>query len=151
MIDKKKLFIFSFFAFLIFIFGFVVGFLVTIVEPKYMERLSPSDVLNYTDIELYDNMACIMMANLTMATIVDTNSMDPTLDKEATILRYKPKNISYIHIGDIISFDFDNEIIIHRVIEIKENKLLTKGDNNKWNDGWIDFKEVKGKLLAIIY
>lgn len=141
----------GFLILIIFCIGFISGFLFTVIEPKYKERISPSDILNYTDIEIYEDMACIMMSNLTIVTIAPTNSMDPTLDKEAVILRYKPNNISEIYVGDIVSFQFYDDIIIHRVIGIKDNKLLTKGDNNKWNDGWIEFEKVKGKLVAIIY
>ena len=137
--------------FLMFIAGFLSGFLFTSLEPTYTERSSPSDVLNSTDVVIFNNMACIVMGNLTKAILSGTNSMDPVLDEEAVVLRYKPKNISEINIGDIISFKYHNDTLIHRVIDIKDNKILTKGDNNKWNDGWIEFDKVVGKMVAVIY
>jgi len=41
------------------------------------------------------------------------------------------ENLSIINVGDIVSFEQDNNLIIHRVVEITSEGLITKGDNNR--------------------
>lgn len=148
--DIKKVMLFSLFFVIVLVVGFISGFLAAIIDPRNTERLSPTDISNYTDLLINDNMACLLMKNLTMSTIAPTNSMDPVLDKEAIILRYKPNNISDIHPGDIVSYRLDKEVIIHRVIKINGDVITMKGDNNKFSEK-IKFEDIVGKMVAIIY
>jgi signal peptidase I len=52
-----------------------------------------------------------------------------------------------IQIGDIVVYKNKNGFTIHRVIEMKENVLTTKGDANNISDSPIEFKEIIGKTL----
>lgn len=69
---------------------------------------------------------------------VPTASMEPTIKTGDYVIFYK---ISYdeVEVGDIIVYkskasDTNGMFIIHRVIEIKEGYLVTKGDNNALAD-----------------
>lgn len=53
--------------------------------------------------------------------------------------------------GDIISFKQDENIITHRIIEISDNKIITKGDSNNAQDEPINKDKVIGKVINIIH
>ncbi len=70
----------------------------------------------------------------------------------------KYKNINKLKQGDIILFK-KNDFILHRIIKIKNNKIITKGDNNVNNDFYeinennyfgVLFKIQKNKFNLII-
>ena len=63
---------------------------------------------------------------------IKTGSMNPTLPIGAIILSKTPKDSNSLEVGDIITFEKNNSIITHRIIEvIKDNGISyrTKGDN----------------------
>ena len=55
-----------------------------------------------------------------------------------------------IRVGDIVIFESSKGIdVIHRVIEIKDDRYMTKGDNNQWSD-WNEIvtqENIKGKMI----
>lgn len=80
--------------------------------------------------------------------IVKSNSMYPILSKGDIILIKKSNNYKK---GDIITYEDENFLITHRVIEIKDNYFCTKGDNNNSEDNdLISLENVKGKVILII-
>ena len=94
--------------------------------------------------EIKDFLMCISL-------ILYRGSMQPVLNKNDVIF-VKKCNIEEIEVEDIISFIKDDEIITHRVIEIKEEnktiKYRTKGDNNEIRDNFlVEYSEIYGKML----
>ncbi len=120
------------------------------------ERISPADHLKEDQIQVYDNYAVISAPHLFWSKFTDTNSMDPTLDKEANAFEVKPQSSEEIHVGDIISYSLDRTLIIHRVIRIGEDKegwyAIVKGDNNSSSDlEPVRFSQVNGVVVGILY
>ena len=72
--------------------------------------------------------------------IVTTDSMKPTINAgELVVISEKSK----YELGDIVTYkDIDNFYITHRIIEIKDNQITTKGDGNNINQ-----KMIKGKVI----
>jgi len=60
------------------------------------------------------------------------DSMWPLISKEDTI-HIKYKKFDNLNIGDIILFE-SSEFVLHRITKIIDNKIVTKGDNNKKKD-----------------
>lgn len=54
-------------------------------------------------------------------------------------------------VGDVVAFEKNNQMILHRLMAIKKNRALTKGDNRPEYDSWIDVKQLAGKAIKIIY
>ncbi len=54
-----------------------------------------------------------------------------------------------VKVNDIISFRSDDVIVTHRVIEIDENKIVTKGDANNTYDNPIRKDDVIGKVVFV--
>lgn len=119
------------------------------------EKVSPSNYIEEKNILVYKDRIVIMVDNPSLSNYADTNSMLPVLDIGANGVRIVPKSESEINIGDIISFEFEDKIVVHRVISIGKDQegtyFITKGDNNEVDDGKVRFKDIRAKTIAIIY
>lgn len=120
------------------------------------EKLSPYDIIKEDQIKVYKDRVVIYIDNPKWAAYTDTNSMDPLIDKGANGLEFVPQSPNEIHIGDIATYQSDEGLIVHRVIDKNIDEegntwYLFKGDNNSLDDGWIEFKDIKYVTWGIIY
>ena len=76
-----------------------------------------------------------------------SGSMSPTIEKGDMIL---VKLDTDYKVGDIISFKEDDSVITHRIVEIKENSYVTKGDSNNTLDNPITKDRIIGKTVKIV-
>lgn len=135
------------------------GFIQTLpINPSPDEKNSPFDWIKEDQIHVYNDKIIIDLKDAEWATFTDTNSMDPIIDYGANAIEIVPKNESYIHLGDIVSYksDYASGTIIHRVIEINQDEegwyCRTKGDNNPDIDpGKIRFSQIQRLVVAVIY
>ncbi len=51
--------------------------------------------------------------------------------------------------GDIISYNSGDVIVTHRIVEINDEEIITKGDANNANDEPIKKNEVIGKVIYV--
>lgn len=81
--------------------------------------------------------------------VVKSNSMSPTLYVDDIIII---KRVKQYRVGDIITYNYNNEYLItHRIIEKKNNEFITKGDyNNSPDNESINIESVKGKVIFVI-
>ena len=117
---------------------------------------SPGDWIKEDQIKVYSQRILIDLPNASWASFTDTNSMDPFLDFGANTIQIKPTNPFNISPGDIISFNSSQGLIIHRVIERREDEqgiyYIVKGDNNPSEDPYkVRFEQITGVVVAIIY
>ncbi len=119
------------------------------------EEASPSNYVDEKSILVYKDRVVILLDNPSLSKYADTNSMLPVLDAGANGIKVIPKNEKDIRIGDIVSFEFEDKMVVHRVVSIGEDSdgtyFITKGDNNQYQDEKIRFKDIKSKTIAIIY
>lgn len=82
--------------------------------------------------------------------VVLTGSMEPKY-KVGTLIYYKKVKQENIKVGDVIAFDNGNdEIVTHRVSDIKDDLFETKGDANEVVDAsLVDYKSIKGKVTKL--
>lgn len=121
-----------------------------------VDQLSPSDIIQQEQIQLFEDRVVIWVENPQWATFTDTKSMDPVLDTHAYALQIIPKQETQIGKGDIISYRTTHGVIIHRVIDIGYDDLgwyaITKGDNNPVPDSEkVRFEQVQKMLFGILY
>ena len=76
--------------------------------------------------------------------------MLPTFDENNIVLGVPISSNTELGIGDIVVYD-KNGLVIHRIIDIVDDKYLLKGDNNKYNDGFIQLGDIKYKSIGVIY
>jgi len=111
---------------------------------------SPEDIIRAEDMKLYTNSFEFETdKELRYVKPLDTNSMIPTFDYGHTLVEIAcPCDIKA---GDIVSFDYNNRSIVHRIISIDSQKVIhTRGDNAKYGE-WINESQIKGKVVAILY
>lgn len=78
---------------------------------------------------------------------VATGSMEPTIHVGDVII---VKITNDVEENDIIVCKADNAFITHRLLEIQNNKLITKGDANNTNDEPMDRANLIGEVVNII-
>ncbi len=78
--------------------------------------------------------------------VVLTGSMVPTLNVNDVVV---VKSSDSYSVGDIVVFQKDGDMVIHRLIEYDEAEgmIKTKGDANNVDDGYTSIDAVKGKYL----
>ena len=116
---------------------------------------APFDFVKENQIQVYDDKIVIDIKGASISSYAPTGSMLPVLDKGSNGIRIVPESEAEIHIGDIITFNQDNMLIVHRVIEIGSDSegtyFITKGDNSPINDGKIRCKDIKYITIGIIW
>ncbi len=118
-------------------------------------KKAPFDFVKENQIEIYDDKIIINVNDASISRYAPTGSMKPLLDENSNGIRVVPKSEKDIHVGDIITFEKDRDLIVHRVIEKAEDSqgvyFITKGDNNSVSDGKIRFKDIKYVTIGIIW
>ena len=84
-----------------------------------------------------------------------SNSMSPVFTCNDKLSAYKPTS-KELAVGDIIGFKSkehpDADFILHRIIDIKEEGYITKGDNNYEPDDYVvQFGDILFKVVKIEY
>jgi signal peptidase I len=75
------------------------------------------------------------------AMAIGSASMEPTIGVgDVVIIDKDARDLEQIEPGTVIAFQHDNQVIVHRLLEVKQQEsqlvALTKGDNNDDSDGW---------------
>jgi len=118
-------------------------------------KKAPSDFINEEQIEVLPDKIIINIEGASLSRYAPTGSMKPVLDKGSNGIRVVPESEDEINIGDIISFEQDNYLIVHRVVDKGTDEkgvyFITKGDNSPVNDGKIRFKDIKYITVGVIW
>lgn len=162
--DRLKKLIFICIIMLAFLTGFLSNYAVNYV---YIDKESPflisfgnnseepGDWLNEEQIKVFEDKVIIYVKNALLSKYADTGSMLPTLGENSNGIKIVPDSPEQINIGDIVSYEQDNKLIVHRVMSKGEDEkgvyFVTKGDNNTETDGKIYFSQVKYVTIALIY
>ena len=120
------------------------------------ELMSPADRITQDQIHIYPDRIVIDIEGASWSKYADTNSMDPFLDIGANGLEIVPESEDDLFIGDIVAYETDQGLIVHRIVDIEEingKKYFTlKGDNNSSNDPEkVPFEAIKYVTIGIIY
>ena len=75
--------------------------------------------------------------------VVLTGSMEPTLKVNELVFITKADDYNE---GDIVVYQQNNDLIIHRIVMISGDQVVTQGDNNNTADEPFPPERIKGKL-----
>jgi len=119
-------------------------------------KTMPKHRINESQIKVYPTGVQIDVKNPEWSTFTPTKSMVPFLDQGSYAIQIVPQSPSDLQIGDIISYQYGSDIIIHRIIRTGNDSegwyAIVKGDNNNQPDPFkVRFSQVKRVLVAIIY
>ena len=116
---------------------------------------TPSNFINKEDILVYEDKVVINIEGASIGRYAPTGSMEPLLDENSNGIRIIPQSEDDIHIGDIITFEQGNNLIIHRVIDKGTDNegiyFITKGDNNTVSDGKVRFDNIRYLTIGILW
>lgn len=76
--------------------------------------------------------------------VVMSGSMSPTLEVDDVVIVSKDDGYQE---NDIVIYQHGHSLIIHRIIEINGDEVITKGDFNNAADSPIDVSNIKGKMI----
>ena len=76
--------------------------------------------------------------------VVLSGSMEPVLSIDDLIV---VKNDNNFRVGDVIVYQNNNRLVVHRIITINDEEIITKGDANDAEDKPILKENIKGKLV----
>lgn len=115
----------------------------------------PGDWVSEKNIEVLSDKVIIHVKDAVLSRYANTGSMLPTLGENSNGIKIVPESDEQIKIGDIISFEKNGLMIVHRVVAKGEDEkgkyFITKGDNNSEIDGKVYFPDVKYVTIALIY
>ncbi len=155
LLTYALVFVFGFLSCALFIYGMYFGKEIPSAFGMQSEAESPGDWINEKQIHVYENAIVIDVEDASLSSYALTGSMKPVFDENSNGIRIKPENPEEIKLGDIISYEKDNELIVHRVIEKGEDSegtyFITKGDNNNVDDGKIRFSQIKYVTIGVLY
>ena len=116
---------------------------------------SPSDWVSGEDIVVFDDYIILRIANATLSNYADSGSMRPVLDEDSNGIRIVPGNVDEIGVGDIVSFRFGRNLIVHRVVEKGVDSegiyFIMKGDNNFVSDEKVRFNQIEYVTVGVIW
>lgn len=125
------------------------------INPRLNNGDAPFDFIKEEQIKIYDDRIVIYIEDVSLSRYASTGSMKPVLDKGANGIRIQPDSEEDIHVGDIITFEKNNMLIVHRVIEKGTDNngiyFISQGDNNSINDGKIRFRDIKYITVGVIW
>ncbi|MBR1748429.1 MAG: signal peptidase I [Bacilli bacterium] len=75
---------------------------------------------------------------------VRSGSMAPTLDIHQFILVQRQDEY---YEGDIITYQVDDYYVTHRIVQIQDHDIITRGDANNKNDEPFSKEQVVGKVI----
>jgi signal peptidase len=116
----------------------------------------PADRIQKDQVQVYTDYVAIKIPGVKWANFSTTGSMLPVLGAGAYALQVMPLKPDEIQVGDIVSYNYDSRIIIHRVVEIGSDEsgkyFITKGDNNLEPDPEpVRFSQIDRVVVGIIY
>ena len=105
-------------------------------------------VISYVLIIVYA-VVCIPMIFGYHPVVVLSGSMNPTY-KVGSVIYYKKVSQKELKVGDVITFNANNKMVSHRIANIDNGFIETKGDANKVSDvSKICYENVRGKVGRI--
>src|SRR5690606_19251510 len=107
----------------------------------------PSDRITQENLFLTSEGLTILFENISLSYYADSGSMMPLLGPSAQGIRTVPKHQDEIEVGDIVSFEWEEKLLVHRVIEKGRDEqgvyFITKGDNAASPDEKIRFEQIR--------
>ncbi len=122
-----------------------------------LERISPNDWIKREDIGYNGEFLTIRLKpNVKIFSIADTNSMDGLLDIGHNVFATDNFDRSKLAVGNLVIYQIYTTKIVHRIVEIREDKngriYRMRGDNNINIDPYyLRDLHIKWLVLGIIY
>ena len=81
------------------------------------------------------------------AAVVLTGSMEPTISADDVILVAEQDVYA---LDEVVVYQSGSVLVVHRIVEIADGMVTTKGDANNASDAPVELSAVKGKVVGVI-
>ncbi len=126
-----------------------------VIKDTIKTKIEPGNWINESNIEIKPDRIILRISNASISRYSNTSSMRPLLDENANGIEIIPSSPADIHVGDIVTYEQDRMLIVHRVISIGNDAIgkyfVVKGDNTEEPDGKIRFEQIKYVLIGVLY
>lgn len=99
----------------------------------------------WLQVKVFD-MKYANILGFTMFEVV-TGSMSGTIEIDDYVI---VKETTDINVKDIITFQDGDSFVTHRVVEIRGDKIITRGDANNSDDKEITYDDIVGKVIYVL-
>lgn len=80
--------------------------------------------------------------------VVQSDSMAPNYRiNDLVYVKKFDSSKDVISVNDVIAFNQNGSMVMHRIIYMDSNKIITKGDNNNIQDAEISYSQVLGSII----
>ncbi|MBE6547293.1 MAG: signal peptidase I [Ruminococcaceae bacterium] len=80
--------------------------------------------------------------------VVQSGSMEPELSVGDLIIVQKTKNYE---LGDMIVFQSGRSLVVHRIVAMDDQKVVTRGDaNNAADEEYVKYDSIKGEVTGVV-
>ena len=79
--------------------------------------------------------------------VVLSGSMEPTLSVDDLVI---VRAAEHYEVGDVVVYQSGQSLVIHRIVEIDDTAVVTKGDANNIEDSPVAVTEIKGRMVGVI-
>lgn len=79
--------------------------------------------------------------------VVLSGSMEPELSVDDLII---VKDTGDYALRDVVVFPSDGSLVVHRIVDMADGKVLTQGDANSVPDEWMDPSRICGEVVGVI-
>lgn len=130
--------------------------LTTTLTGAPQDQPSPQNWIKEDQIHVYSDKVVLDINNPQWARFLGTKSMDPVFDSTAHGIEIVPQNSGQLQVGDVASYQYGDNTIIHRIKEIGQDDqgwyAIFKGDNNPAPDPEkVRWSQIKRVLVAVVY
>ena len=81
------------------------------------------------------------------SSVVLSGSMEPTLSVDDLVIVRAQDSYA---VGDVVVYQSGHALVIHRIVQITDETVITRGDANNIEDAPIAPAEIKGRMVAVI-
>ncbi len=119
------------------------------------DAATPQDRINGSHLQIFEDSISIKVPNATISRYAATGSMKPLIGEFAQGIRIVPSGPEEIYVGDIVTFRFEDSLIVHRVQKIGVDEFgtyyITQGDSSFWEDEKIRFSDIEYVTIGILW
>lgn len=148
-------FIVAYISFILIIYGGDIPITKGLKNLAHDNNIAPSDYITEDQIVINRDKIILNINDASLSRYAPTGSMKPLLDENSNGIRIRPKSPEEINIGDIITFESDGKLIVHRIIDKGSDSYgeyyITKGDNNTLSDGLVRFDDIRYKTIGVLW
>ena len=142
---------------------FVIYYQLSLIREKY-ERKLPLTKTKTNKLKIGVLLAILLMFVGLVSGLfkyhlfaIASNSMIPVFERGDAVLieKIKKEEMNELKEDDILAFYYNNQVIVHRIMSIKNTNgellIKTKGDNNETPDGWtVNNDMIYGKVIGVV-